>query len=583
MISLPYLTHYRACAAKQKEREDRIKGVPDTFRTPIIQLGREILAQSVSQIVAQVQAGTLDPKDVLAAYTKKSIQAHAVTNCLTEVMIPEAIEWAVNCNKAGPLAGMPVSLKDTTGVAGFDACIGYSAWVGKPILKDSKLVQLLKDAGAVPFVKTNIPITLLSFESNNDVFGRCTNPHGKNYSPGGSSGGEGALLAYGGSRIGIGTDVAGSVRCPSHYCGTYTVKASMHRFPKTGNGTSIPGQIGVPATYSPMTRTLEDLETFWRAIVIMKPWTYDHSCVPIPWREIDLSASKLRFGVLWDDGVVTPSPACRRALQEVVSALEGEGHEVVPIDPPSPYEALKIGSQLLLADAGQDYILWAFPSSKYSQQFVLSSAPGKIVSRPIRTGEWNDPGMVEAFRMLRVPMFIRKFYAWYLRRIRGDEIYAGLVETFHEKTLVQYYDLIAQREGYREKWFDFIKEENLDFILTVPNALPAVPHDGMKEGFKSCGYTFLFNVLDYSAGVLPVTHVDRNLDNLSDFKPRNMVEAGTYRMYDADAMHGLPVGVQVVGKRLEEEKVIAGMRVVEAALAKKGKQYSLLDVDDPLD
>lgn len=54
-------------------------------------------------------------------------------------------------------------------------------------------------------------------------------------------------------------------------------------------------------------------------------------------------------------------------------------------------------------------------------------------------------------------------------------------------------------------------------------------------------------------------------------------------MYDADAMHGLPVGVQVVGKRLEEEKVIAGMRVVEAALAKKGKQYSLLDVDDPLD
>lgn len=206
---------YFGSAAKQKEREDRIKGVPDTFRTPIIQLGREILAQSVSQIVAQVQAGTLDPKDVLAAYTKKSIQAHAVTNCLTEVMIPEAIEWAVNCNKAGPLAGMPVSLKDTTGVAGFDACIGYSAWVGKPILKDSKLVQLLKDAGAVPFVKTNIPITLLSFESNNDVFGRCTNPHGKNYSPGGSSGGEGALLAYGGSRIGIGTDVAGSVRCPS--------------------------------------------------------------------------------------------------------------------------------------------------------------------------------------------------------------------------------------------------------------------------------------------------------------------------------------------------------------------------------
>lgn len=110
---------------------------------------------------------------------------------------------------------MPVSLKDTVGVAGEDACIGYSAWVGRPVQKDAAIVRLLKDAGAVPFVKTNIPITLLSFESANDVFGTTTNPHNKLYSPGGSTGGEAALLAYGGSRIGIGTDVAGSVRAPA--------------------------------------------------------------------------------------------------------------------------------------------------------------------------------------------------------------------------------------------------------------------------------------------------------------------------------------------------------------------------------
>ncbi|KAJ2965932.1 hypothetical protein NUW54_g13952 [Trametes sanguinea] len=61
----------------------------------------------------------------------------------------------------------------------------------------------------------NVPITLLSFESANDVFGRTTNPHNRDYSPGGSTGGEAALLAYGGSRLGIGTDVAGSVRAPA--------------------------------------------------------------------------------------------------------------------------------------------------------------------------------------------------------------------------------------------------------------------------------------------------------------------------------------------------------------------------------
>src|SRR5277367_2635545 len=98
-----------------------------------------------------------------------------------------------------------VSLKDTVNVKGYDACIGYSAWTRKPALQDGGLVRCLKDAGAIPFVKTNVPTSLLSFESYNDVWGRTTNPHNNGYSPGGSTGGESALLAAGGSIIGVGT------------------------------------------------------------------------------------------------------------------------------------------------------------------------------------------------------------------------------------------------------------------------------------------------------------------------------------------------------------------------------------------
>lgn len=190
----------------------------------------------------------------------------------------------------------------TVGVKGWDGCIGYSAWVGKPAQQDSAIVRLLRDAGAVPFVKTNVPITLLSFESSSDVFGRTLNPHKRTYSPGGSTGGEAALLAYGGSRIGIGTDVAGSVRVPAHYSGVYTIKASVGRFLKTGSSTSMPGQEGVAPVYSPMARTLEDLDYFWTSIMSMKPWNYDHSVLPIPWRKVDLSTKRLKWGIMWDDG-----------------------------------------------------------------------------------------------------------------------------------------------------------------------------------------------------------------------------------------------------------------------------------------
>ncbi|KAG6334990.1 hypothetical protein ID866_4091, partial [Astraeus odoratus] len=215
-------------------------------------------------------------------------------------------------------------------------------------------------------------------------------------------------------------------------------------------------------------------------------------------------------------------------------------------DPPSPYEGLQIASQLLLADGG------------------------KTVAKPFRSFEGNDAGA----------------YAWYLRYIRRDSIYAGLVENFYEKTVEEYYTLIAQREDYRARWFQLwrgaqvdgsLGDNGIDFVLTVPNALPAVPHRGMRHGWKACGYTFLFNLLDYSAGVMPITHVNKDTDALpSSFRARNAIERNNYRMYDAVAMEGLPVGVEVVGKRLDEERVLAGMKLIHQLMEESGLAYQEL-------
>ena len=273
-----FLSAFSRSRAKQKEREDRINSLQPEYHAALTSRDREIINCDVASLVGKVQSGDLDPEDVLLSYSKKALDAHRKTNCLTEVMISKAQTLARECNRAGPLAGMPVSVKDTVGVAGYASSIGYSSpsWL-VPFQKDAAIVRLLRDAGAYPFVKTNVPITLLSFESSSDLWGRTTNPYSAKHSPGGSTGGEAALLAFGGSRLGIGTDVAGSVRIPAHYGGIYTIKPSSQRFPKGGNNTSVVGQEGIPAVYSPMTRTLDDLETFWRAIVGMKPWEYDHS------------------------------------------------------------------------------------------------------------------------------------------------------------------------------------------------------------------------------------------------------------------------------------------------------------------
>ncbi|KAJ7599208.1 amidase signature enzyme [Mycena floridula] len=548
-----YFAHRRACSWKQEERRVRTDELSSVFNGRLSSNDNLILGLSVSQLVSQVHSEKLGPTEVLAAYSKVALKAHEQLNCLTEIMILAAETWAKDCNRNGSLAGVPVSLKDTLGVKGFDSSIGYSAWVGKPMAQDSAMVRLLRDAGAVPFVKTNVPITLLAFESNSDLFGRTLNPHNKKYSPGGSTGGEAALLAYGGSRLGIGTDVAGSVRIPAHYSGVYTIKSSVGRMPKVGSGTSIPGQEGVGPVYSPMARTLEDLETFWKAIVNQKPWDYDHTCLVMPWKELDLSKSSMRWGVMWDDGVILPSPACTRALKIVVDALNRQGQQVIAITPPSPYEGLKIACQLLFADAA------------------------KTVCQPMRFFESNDPGVARARFLFSLPRWVKSIYAWYLRRIRGDDVSAGLVESWHEQRITDYWPLVAQREAYRKKWFDMWDEQKLDFVLTVPNALPAIPHGGLKHNLAAYGYTFLFNLLDYSAGVLPITKVDAELDGMSKLAPRNGIERDTYSKYDSVAMHGLPVGVQVIGRRLEEEKVMEAMKLIQKVMKDEGAEYQLLD------
>lgn len=517
-----------------------------------------------------VQTGGKSAVNVLRAYGKVAVRAHAQTNCLTEIMIEEAEGWIENgdINLKGPLAGIPISLKDTLNVQGFDSSVGYSSNTGKPHKVDGAIVRMLKDAGAVPFVKTAAPITLLSFESFNDVWGRCLNPHNPKYSPGGSTGGEAALLAFGGSRIGFGSDVAGSVRAPAHYSGCYSLRCSTGRWPKLGVSTSMPGQEGIPSVYSPMARTLSDLSYFSRSFIHMQPWKYDQSVHPLAWRsnvEDEFKEKKrLKVGVMRTDGVVDPAPACARALQMAASALREQGHDVFDVSPPDPYEALVIASNLLNADGTRTY-----------RSFF-------------RTGESDDAGTREFGGYMRLPRFIKFFYWAYVKYIKRDEIWAGLLAHWHEKSAYENWQWVAKRELYKARWHEWWnsfgdKGDGLDIILTPPNSTPAVPHGGMREAAAACGYTFLFNLLDYTAGVMPVTHVDPKEDMLPpDVQVRKMngVARGAYKHYDAIKMAGLPVAVQVVGRRLEEEKVLAVMHRIEDALDAKGEKYQLLKVPD---
>ena len=158
-------------------------------------------------------------------------------------------------------------------------------------------------------------------------------------------------------------------------------------------------------------------------------------------------------------------------MAEVVSALRSEGHEVVDVNPPSPFEALKIASALLNSDGCKTF-----------RSFY-------------RTGEWDDPGAAQLSFYMKIPQPIRYAYYLWVKHIRRDFIWADLLVDFQEKNAFQQWKLVADREAYKARWHAWWKEEKLDVMLTPSNATPALPHGAMRDAVSSCGYTFLFNLV----------------------------------------------------------------------------------------
>ena len=127
--------------------------LPFPYHQPITSQDRNILSKPIESLVQDVHKQELSPLDTLRTYGKVALLAQAKTNCLTEIMLPEAEKWAQGegVNLKGPLAGIPVSLKDSISVAGFDVSVGYSVNTGNPCEEDGAIVKILKAAGGQLF------------------------------------------------------------------------------------------------------------------------------------------------------------------------------------------------------------------------------------------------------------------------------------------------------------------------------------------------------------------------------------------------------------------------------------------------
>ena len=208
----------------------------------------------------------------------------------------------------GPLHGLPVSLKDTFNIAGRASSIGLVSWLPNIASENSDCAESILAAGGVLFAKTGTSQACLMVESINNIFGAIRNPCNPALNVGGSSGGEGALLASKGSVLGLGTDGGGSLRFPAMFCGLWALKCSKGRLPGKGLASTYDGNESTNAGLGPLSHSVSGIEVVILSLLATKPWERDPGCVPMPWnsQEATRVTKKLRIAVLHDDGVVEP-------------------------------------------------------------------------------------------------------------------------------------------------------------------------------------------------------------------------------------------------------------------------------------
>ena len=193
----------------------------------------DIVFSSTTQLAAAIRAGHVSATEVLEVHLAQIDKHNPALNAIITLDAEQAHERAREADNAlargqvwGPLHGVPFTLKDAHATAGMRTTTGFPPLDHVP-QEDSTVTARLKAAGGILMGKTNLPVMLADYQTNNPIFGRTNNPWNLERTPGGSSGGAAAALAAGMTPFDIGTDLSGSIRIPAHFCGLFGLGARL--------------------------------------------------------------------------------------------------------------------------------------------------------------------------------------------------------------------------------------------------------------------------------------------------------------------------------------------------------------------
>ena len=332
-----------ACAADEPGDEAVTASAPRELADPVY-------FSSAAAMAEAIRDGRTSSVDLVQACLTRIGEVNPALNAVVQLGAEEALSAAAAADaqlagggEVGPLHGVPMTIKDSLDTAGMISTGGTKGREGFVPEADATVVARLRDAGAILLGKTNTPEFTLSFETDNLVYGRTSNPWDTAMTSGGSSGGAAAIVAAGGAPFDIGSDYGGSVRLPAHFCGVCGIKPTSGRVPRTGHIYPFGGVQDSFQQIGPLARTVEDLTLLLG--VIAGPDGVDPAIVPMPVPDpasVDLAGLRVSFHT--DNGIRTPTPETIEAVQRAASSLGASVTSVEEVRPTGIEETLELTS-----------------------------------------------------------------------------------------------------------------------------------------------------------------------------------------------------------------------------------------------
>jgi len=504
----------------------------------------EIVQLSATEIAAAIKSGKFSAREAVDAHIERIEAVNPKINAVVVPMFDEARKAADEADAAqkrgdalGVLHGVPVTIKEQFLVKGTPTTMGLTSQKNHRADEDGPLVKRLRDAGAIILGKTNVSQMLLFIESDNPLYGRTNNPWNLDRSCGGSSGGEAAIIAAGGSPLGLGGDFGGSIREPAHFCGIQGLKPTSLRLTNFDTRSDLlpRGQEVVLPQPGPMARKVADLALTMDVLTTPGQERFDPSIPPVPWRNFaDVDVKMLRVAVYEDDGYFKAAPAIRRVVREAAEALRGMGVQVVEWNPPAVADLIHLF---------------------YS---VFTSDDSAALRHALRNDE-PMPQLKGIMRSTQMPGFMKKLFMQRLKSA-GEERFLRIFEAIGVRSAEGYWKLVVERNQHRLRFMRDLEAGGFDAILCPPTSLPAVLHGSTTDLLDFDSYARLFNVLGLPAGVVAAGRVRAGEE--SDRQPsRDSVEQAALRV-EAGSV-GLPVGVQVAARHWREDVALAVMNTLE--------------------